>query len=99
FNQRFSSNAIGTGTRPTSDGRLRELRCGTCTGCAPAPQVASLMRMLAPVPDPRARRGVRRRLVAVLVMSVCACYLACAGRLAGRGRAARAPLEIRHTYA
>jgi len=35
-------------------------------------QVASLMRVLAAVPDPRKRRGVRHRLVAVLVMSVCA---------------------------
>jgi predicted transposase YbfD/YdcC len=36
------------------------------------PQVATLMRVLAAVPDPRKRRGVRHRLVAVLVMSVCA---------------------------
>src|SRR5256885_783776 len=38
----------------------------------PVVQVASLIRVLAAVPDPRARRGVRHRLVAVLVMSVCA---------------------------
>src|SRR2546423_364667 len=37
-----------------------------------APQVASLVQVLAAVPDPRKRRGVRQRLVAVLVMSVCA---------------------------
>jgi len=36
------------------------------------PQVVSLMRVLAAVPDPRKRRGVRHRLLAVLVMSVCA---------------------------
>ena len=36
------------------------------------PPVASLMQVLAAVPDPRKRRGVRHRLVAVLVMSVCA---------------------------
>jgi predicted transposase YbfD/YdcC len=35
-------------------------------------QVASLVEVLATVPDPRARRGVRHRLVAVLAMSVCA---------------------------
>jgi len=35
-------------------------------------QVASLMQVLAAVPDPRKRRGVRHRLVAVLVISVCA---------------------------
>jgi hypothetical protein len=35
-------------------------------------QVASLMQVLAAVPDPRARRGVRHRLLAVPVMSVCA---------------------------
>src|SRR5207248_10207896 len=35
-------------------------------------QVASLMQVLAAVPDPRKRRGVRHRLVAVLVVSVCA---------------------------
>jgi predicted transposase YbfD/YdcC len=37
-----------------------------------APHVASLVQVLAAVPDPRKRRGVRHRLVAVLVMSVCA---------------------------
>src|SRR5258706_1463846 len=37
-----------------------------------APHLASLMQVLAAVPDPRKRRGVRHRLVAVLVMSVCA---------------------------
>jgi predicted transposase YbfD/YdcC len=36
------------------------------------PHVASLVQVLAAVPDPRKRRGVRHRLVAVLVMSVCA---------------------------
>lgn len=36
------------------------------------PQVELLMRVLAAVPDPRKRRGVRHSLVAVLVMSVCA---------------------------
>jgi predicted transposase YbfD/YdcC len=35
-------------------------------------QMASLMQVLAAVPDPRKRRGVRHHLVAVLVMSVCA---------------------------
>jgi predicted transposase YbfD/YdcC len=35
-------------------------------------QVASLMQVLAAVPDPRKRRGVRHRLATVLVMSVCA---------------------------
>jgi predicted transposase YbfD/YdcC len=38
----------------------------------PAAQMASLVQVLAAVPDPRKRRGVRHRLVAVLVMSVCA---------------------------
>src|SRR2546423_7579246 len=37
-----------------------------------APQVASLVQVLAAVPDPRKRRGVRHRLATVLVMSVCA---------------------------
>src|SRR5258706_1224049 len=37
-----------------------------------APHLASLMQVLAAVPDPRKRRGVRHRLVAVLVISVCA---------------------------
>src|SRR5436305_4851701 len=36
------------------------------------PPVASLMQVLAAVPDPRKRRGVRHRLASVLVMSVCA---------------------------
>ena len=36
------------------------------------PRVASLVQVLAAVPDPRKQRGVRHRLVAVLVMSVCA---------------------------
>lgn len=36
------------------------------------PHVASLVQVLAAVPDPRKRRGVRHGLVAVLVMSVCA---------------------------
>ena len=35
-------------------------------------QVVSLMQVLAAVPDPRKRRGVRHRLATVLVMSVCA---------------------------
>jgi predicted transposase YbfD/YdcC len=37
-----------------------------------APPVASLMQVLAAVPDPRKRRGVRHRLASLLVMSVCA---------------------------
>ena len=40
--------------------------------CVSAAQAASLIQVLAAVPDPRKRRGVRHRLVAVLVMSVCA---------------------------
>jgi len=52
-------------------GQLRDLIAGGESGCDPQ-QVASLMQVLAAVPDPRARRGVRHRLVAVLVMSVCA---------------------------
>src|SRR5438477_7127884 len=35
-------------------------------------QVVSLMQVLAAVPDPRKRRGVRHRLATVLVMSACA---------------------------
>jgi hypothetical protein len=52
-------------------GHLRDLIGGGESGSDPQ-QVASLMRVLAAVPDPRKRRGVRHRLVAVLVMSVCA---------------------------
>jgi predicted transposase YbfD/YdcC len=52
-------------------GQLHDLIGAGESGVDPQ-QVASLMRVLAAVPDPRKRRGVRHRLVAVLVMSVCA---------------------------
>lgn len=52
-------------------GQLRDLIANGESRADPQ-QVASLMQVLAAVPDPRKRRGVRHRLVAVLVMSVCA---------------------------
>jgi predicted transposase YbfD/YdcC len=52
-------------------GQLRDL-IGEGESVPSTAQVASLMQVLAAVPDPRKRRGVRHRLAAVLVMSVCA---------------------------
>jgi predicted transposase YbfD/YdcC len=52
-------------------GQLRDLVAGGESASTPQ-QVASLLQVLAAVPDPRARRGVGHRLVSVLVMSVCA---------------------------
>jgi hypothetical protein len=52
-------------------GQLRGLLGADVSGPGPLP-VASLVEVLAGVPDPRARRGLRHRLTAVLVLSVCA---------------------------
>src|SRR5258706_8864909 len=51
-------------------GQLADLIADGESVCAP--HMASLVQVLAAVPDPRKRRGVRHRLVVVLVMSVCA---------------------------